>query len=377
MNAWWMVLACSGEPKDPTPSPTADPDDASCPALDAPATRDAGAGPRTARTVTGEVAYHLDFDAAAEADGLVDCDYTRTYTGVEVVDQPWLCPTCEVLFHTDTEVDDQACYAVIGTAAQRHDEWIGFADGFWRASVANTDLGEYCATGGVCSTDRADGDGADFTYRSDPRLALDGVHGYTFEAVGTFAFGDDAAVEVDPLDGYRTEPYACGWPQRSPGGPSPWSAAVGEVFPNFRQLDACGEPFDLWDLRGSYVLLVVDEVGHLGEGDYDAFRRILGSLNDDCIPTELVVVAADSFVDLTTSADPEDVADFAQVHGLTGPVLADAGVANGLFGDVGSFDAVFPGGGLIGPDGTLLEVKTFDENPAAFERAIRDHHADR
>lgn len=374
MNVWWMVLACSSEQKDATePPPTSDP---TCPAPDAPAERDPGSGPRPARTVTGEVAYHLDFDAAAEADGKVDCDYTRTYTGVEVVDQPWLCPACEVIFRADTEVDDLACYAEIGTAAQRHDEWIGFADGFWRTQVSNTDLSEYCATGGACSSDRVDGDGASFGFDSVPLVALDGVHGYSFEAVGAFAFGD-AAVEVTPLDGYRAEPYACGWPQRSPGGPSPWSAAVGEVFPNFRQLDACGEPFDVWDLRGSYVVLVVDEVGHLGEGDYDAFQRILGSLNDDCIATELVVVAADSFVDLTTSADPEDVADFALVHGLTGPVLADAGVVNGLFGDVGGFDSLFPGGGLLAPDGTLLEVKTFDENPAAFERAIRDHHAGR
>lgn len=372
MNLWWMVVACNGGDGETGPGPKpSDGTGAGCGEVDPPAQRTEGSGPRPARAVTGRIAYHVDFDAAAEADGKVDCDYTRSYVGTEAVDQPWLCPSCTLTFAADTEIDDVGCYADVGTAAQRHPEWIGFDDGFWRAQVPNADLAEFCTGVASCSVLEVDPGGADVAYTATGQTSVDGLHGYSISGVGTFTFTDGDGEEVTPLDGYRTEPYACGWPLRSPGGPSPWTAAVGDVFPNFRQRDACGDDFDFWDLRGSYVILVVDEAGHLTPGDYDAFHRVLASLNADCIPTELVVVVADAFASLTTTPDRAAVDAFAQAHELTGPVLADAGVVNGLFADVGSFDALFPGGGLVGPDGVLLEVLTSDENAAAFERAVR------
>ncbi len=371
MSIWLAVVGCGGDEPSGDSLPPVDTEDPApqCPPVEPPAERVEGTGPRPGRRVEGAMTFQLDFDAAAEAAGYVDCGYTRTLAGDEYMDQPWLCASCLASFETDTVVDDFDCYAQIGTAAERHVEWIGFSDDdLWRAvEYPNTELAGYCVGG--CTTYSYDGAVAYLEWSSTGNPTPDFLHTYSLDVTGDFTVTEDAAPEVTPLDGYRTEPYECGWPLGSPGGPSPWFGEVGGLFPNVRLPDQCGEPFDLWDLRGHYVILVSDTTFNEIRDGYDPFRRILENLRLDCVPVELVVILGDQY----TNGEPSTavVKDFARFHDLTGPVLGERGVTYSLFADVGGFESLFPGGGVIDPDGTLLQVFTQYDRVNDFEAAIR------
>ena len=89
---------------------------------------DATAATVDAHVVTAEVTWTLDFDAEAEAEGYTDCEYTRTYEGVQFLDQPYLCAGCTIQLAGTAEMiaGYETCYEPTFGGDQDRTEYWGF-----------------------------------------------------------------------------------------------------------------------------------------------------------------------------------------------------------------------------------------------------------
>jgi len=214
-----------------------------------------GPGSVALSAVAGDITWAIDFDAAAEALGKVDCTYRRTAEGMQVQAHGHLCPGCDLVAAVDaTLVEGAACVESIGSAATavRTETWaLDPAGGFYRSGVFPGPLREALA-----AVDRA-GAGGDVPVAWESTATLDTGGGFTLRAAGTLRW--DAAPSRSAPDalGPRAAAYACGWECNDPGGavPSVGLETGGRLYPG-RFVDACGEGVDLWDFAGSW--LVVD-----------------------------------------------------------------------------------------------------------------------
>ncbi len=323
-----------------------------------PATRNPGSGPRSAQRLTGEIRWTLDFDAAAEATGMRDCDYARSYDDVtETTLQGWLCPDCEVLA-VGTSVMTRGwadCYAQISDAAAERVESLGLGevDGvphFRRSGSANVVLGDMGAV-----TERDDG-AFDVTWTDTSDLDAGGT--MTLLAEGTLTLDTHPTATVPDPEGVITEPYACGWPQNSPGGPNAaWAVTDGEVFPNLRLEDQCGESFDTWDLRGYYTIVDASapDCGpcQLMASTAEDFRA---EMEAACLPVQMVTLLVAGLGNINNPA-PLDVRQaWVEEFGLTSPVLGDLGAGYALLPRYLGRDSgmSFPSVAVLAPDGTVL-----------------------
>jgi len=370
------ALACNpGAPVDP-PEPDSAEDSAldtgECAWIEAVAgEKDTGSGPRTARTLTGSVEWHVDFDAAAEAAGYSDCSYSRDYNAmIEHTDLAYLCPDCTLITQglAEMSADDDACYTQISSTEGTRVEQLGLVESedgtvtLYRGGKENITLAE--------AGDWADG----ATVWTDSATLDDGAV-FDLAAAASLQLGESAATVDDPA-GARTEPYACGWPLFSPGGLSQsYTAAVGDTLPNARLTDQCGEGVDLWDFRGRFVVIDASSpnCGPCQEmaGKAEAFKA---EMEDLCIDVELVTLLNASLSEVNLPADPDTVAEWVSAFGLTSPVLADRGFAYAVLAP-----ATRPEGGMslptiavLDPDGKVIYLDTgFGETSGYFD-PIRD-----
>ncbi len=211
------------------------------------------------RRIVGEVTWTLDFDAEAEAAGYSDCAYTRSYTGTEIRDQPYLCPDCFVLFHGDAEMTEgyDDCYYPIFGGAEFGEEYWGYGVGetageigFYRTTSENISVG--------LLSDLPEGysevDTFTMAWSSEYELTAGGTMALSAAGEATIEVDTDLAL-VDPTE-VRKAPYDCGWPTANPGGlSSPDSFIDGEVIPAGLFEDSCGQQVSLWDFYGSYLIL--------------------------------------------------------------------------------------------------------------------------
>jgi hypothetical protein len=332
-------------------------DTASC--VEAPLPPDAKQAPGEpvpARVLDGTVTWTLSFDEAAEAAGFVDCDYTRTYTGVtELGDRDWLCPDCELQAAGTAVVVEgyEDCYAQISDTEQERTEHIGVgtvdgASHFFRSGSENVTLADM---GAIV-------EGEPFGVAWESETELDGGGVMLLSAAGSFTTSTSADVLLEDGTGARTEPYACGWPMNNPGGPvEDWSLADGDVFPNARLEDQCGEPVDLWDFRGFY--LVVDasspDCGPC-QAMAEAAPAFEAAMADACAPVMLVTLLNESLSGVNAPADLAMRQAWAEEFALESPVLADLGFGYALFPDyVGTESGMsLPSIVVVDPDGRVL-----------------------
>ncbi len=333
-----------------------------------PETKDTGAAPRAAATLTGSITWTLSFDEAAEAAGYVDCTYTREYAQTEVGDQGYLCPACSTLttgLGVMTEGYED-CFLQISTAEAERVEHLGLGevDGgvhLFRSGSENVALGDM----GPVTGDAPLAVG----WEDESELEEGGV--MLLAAVGELTLGVDEATLLEDVNGARTEPYTCGWPQNNPGGPNPtWEVTDGELFPNVRLEDQCGEPVDLWDFRGFY--LVIDSSAPncgpcqaMAEGA-EAFKARMEAA---CVPVELITLLNESLSAINQPASAEVQAAWVEEFGLTSPVLADRGAAYALFPAYLGIESgmSYPAVILVDPDGRVFHGATGFGDWAEFE----------
>lgn len=354
-----LLAACATDP--------ASGDDTATPAVcepveDLPVEKYAGDPPRAARTLSGVVVTTLEFDAEAEALGFVDCSYTREWALLpEITDQGWLCPDCAWLTKGEGEVIEgyADCYGQISESDAIRVEHLGFAAGddglhLWRSGYENVPLADTGAAVNAAALDA--GEPVEVAWSDEGELEDGGV--VTLSAAGTLTAGtSDTLTVADPAQP-RTEPYTCGWPLQSPGGPvESWVPTTGEVFPNVRLLDQCGEQVDLWDFRGRYVIIdaASPDCGPCNAmaATAEAFKAEMAAR---CIPVETITVLNESLSAVNKPADAATVRAWIEAYGITSPVLADEGVGYDLIAPyVSGGDGVsLPSALVIAPDGRLL-----------------------
>lgn len=341
--------------------------------------RDGGSGARPAARVAGEIHWMLDFDAAAEATGLRDCDYARSYDDfTETTLQGWLCPECEVLaVGTSVMTEGWAdCYAQISDAAAERPESLGLGDvdgvrHLWRSGSANIVLGDMGAV-----VERDDG-AVDVTWTDT--TDLDGGGSMTLLAEGTLTLDVHPTATVPDPAGVLPGPYACGWPQNSPGGPNAsWSVTDGAVFPNLRLEDQCGESFDTWDLRGYYTIIDASapDCGpcQLMASTAEDFRA---EMEAACLPVEMVTLLVAGLGNINNPAPLDVRQDWAAEFGLRSPVLGDLGAGYAILPRYLGRDSgmSFPSVAVLAPDGTVLGGQSGFGDWEAIRGLITGHAA--
>lgn len=349
---WWLLLACAGGKSEDLPPEDSDAD---CMVEVTPPDEPvAGGPPVAARELAGMIVWTADFDAEAEARGLVDCSYTRSYSGTERIDQGYLCPDCSFLAPAVTEMiagyDD--CYGQIGTQPQIHTEEVGLGevDGalhFFRTSLENATLKDLGAVEGDAAAFR-------FLYEEDSDLTDGGVLSLTLS--GDFQSSSGTEMLEDPQS-LREEPYACGWPRNNPGGPnSSYTLAEGEVFPNVRLLDRCGERVSLWDFRGFYLVVDVSAINcsycQVMAKGAEGFKA---RMEEACVPVEMITLMAESLSTVNIPASQEMLEAWTDTYGLSSPVLADEGFGYARLREyVGEDNFGYPTTAILDPEGRLI-----------------------
>ena len=330
-----------------------DPPDTDCDlTVPPPQAQDTGAGPLPLRALSGEITWQADFDAAAEAAGLVDCSYRRVYTGTERLDQGYLCPDCSLIVPAESDMvegyDD--CYRQIDDADPIRTEMVGLGevDGalhFFRTGVQNVTPGDLGPVSG-------DAGSFAISYSSTSAASTGQV---TLTLSGSFTAAESADTAPDPAAA-RTEPYACGWPTNSPGGATGWTVAAGQEFPDVWLEDQCGERVSLRDFRGYY--LVVD-VAAVNCGPCQAMaasaEAFLGLMEEECIPVQTVTLLAESLSSVNMPADLATRLEWVDSFGITSPVVGDEGFGYALIpGYVGEDNFGYPTTVVLDPEGRLI-----------------------
>lgn len=316
--------------------------------------------PHAAVVLSGTGAWSLAFDEDAEAVGFSDCDYARTYGElVEMEGHAWQCPGCELLTGGAAEVVSgyANCFAQISSAEAIRVEHLGLGevDGelhLFRTGSENTPLADMGPlTGSGTEADPYVGGWTDeATLTEGGTMVLTG----TVELVR----GESETVWVEDVAAPREEPYACGWPQCSPGGPSPTlTLSTGGVLPDERFTDTCGDEVALWDFWGRY--LVIDASSpDCGPciAMADAEQAWVDEMAARGITVEWITLLNATLSHINQSPDAATLAQWDAAFDGEGPVLADEGYGYALFpayvgGDGGmSFPTVV----VVNPDMQVL-----------------------
>jgi hypothetical protein len=290
------------------------------------------ADPVPAVRSAAEVTWTLEFDTDAEAAGSADCSYRRTFTGVQSLEQRYLCPACEALTWGEAEiVEGLDCYQqlVPDGVALTFEGWGYSTDGaFFRSGGENRPAGELAEF----VPPAEEGDPVSLGWEAEYELTAGGA--MVLSASGTFSWWtDETTMLEDPWTPRESRTSSCGWPRNNPGNLDlDYTLADGSTVPNVRLEDQCGELVDLWDFYGSWL--------------------ILDSSQEDCGPCRTMAEQAPAFVAEMAAAGVElrmislmgngldhpwgtpslsVVERWVEAFALDDPVLADRGYAYSLF----------------------------------------------
>lgn len=327
-----------------------------------------------------EVTWTLTFDEEAVAAGLADCTYTRSYDALQRVDVPHLCPDCDFIVEgTATMTEGLDCYEAIfgATGPTRTETWAIRGVELLRSGAAQ-------ARPGVLATLAApSGDGAPVpvAWESDSEMTVGGM--MHLEAAGTVGWAaEPETVLVDPF-GPRAEPYACGWECNDPGDlVGVFPLTPGEVSPDFRLADACGEDVSLWDFYGSYLVLdaAQSDCGpcRAMAAESEAFKE---ELRQDGIPVRLISALGNGLGDVLGTPAPAVLDRWIDTYSLTEPVLADEGWTYALFPEfmesTTGEEMGYPAWVVVGPDMRVISGNVGFSDWSAVGDIIREDWAAR
>lgn len=330
---------------------------------------DTGFPPRSTfdgRRIAGSVTWHLTFDEGAQAAGWTDCSYRRAYAGDQFVDQPYLCPDCDVLFKGTALMEEgfEDCYEpLFGGTAESTETWgIRLSDGttapgaFFRVNSENLPMSELAEIPVV-------GDDVPMTLAWTAEYDVNDeagnvIGGMFLEATGEATMTVDPALQITDLSTPRNDPYACGWSTCNPGDlVTDQVFAQDAVAPNFWLEDDCGDQVELWDFWGSYVVLDSSspDCGFclVMAEEAPTFATAMADLG---IPARVVTLLNASLS--AVNQPPEDAAWASWLarydHGE--PILKDRGYGYATIGQVLGEDLGYPAWAILRPDLTVLAV---------------------
>jgi len=335
------------------------------------------AEPILAKRITAEVTWNLAFDATAEADGYVDCSYTRTYEGLQVLDLDYTCPTCSVIVRGEaTLIDGADCHAQIngGEAELTRTELWGIGDEgltLYRAGRDQFPLGDLA----TFELPVVEGESSLVAWDSTAETDSGGV--MELSAAGALTLSTDDSVTVTPPFGARAAPYGCGWECNDPGTLElDYTLEIGGTLPNVRLDDACGEAVDLWDFYGSYIVL---DLSQPDCGPCQAMAQqeheFIQEMRRKGIPVRVVTLMGVGLSYPYLTPEPEALQDWIDAFALTEPVLADRGYGYALFSrsteELAGESFGYPTWAIIDPQMRLQKVSvgfgSFDPIVATIE----------
>ena len=356
-----LLLACDPTPAtDKAPPGDSATDDS---ATDDSATDDS-ATDAVRGTLDGSITWSVDFDADAEATGVTDCTYTRTYDGSEDTSLPWLCPTCSLLCVADVAIiDGQDCYDSVSTSTPSPTEWVGYADGLWyRASTSSlTERGP--AT--------LDGDTLTVSQVSEPTSAAGGTVSYTLS--GTFTLGEEPGAADHGVAPSAT--YTCGWPQADPPPyTGDYSLSVGAELPDGLFPDVCGDMVRLHDLTETFLVVDVSamDCGPCRSAAEDE-ESFVAAMAEEGIDVVVVTLLAPSLSLTSGTPTTAELQDWIDTYDLHGPVLGDRLWGLSVVGTATGDDFGYPAFVVVDPDRTVLDIhvgySSFDDMAATIRGA--------
>jgi hypothetical protein len=322
------------------------------------------AGP-TEHTLSGDVTWHVTFDADAKAAGATDCSYTRHYEAVEDASAPWICPSCDVLFQADVTITRGAddCYSQVSTTPPSAKEWIGYGAGQWWRSAEGpttaqgtaTIAGEAITTSNMVMGSPAPAGGT---------LAL--------AVSGNLTMGEQAG---DPLHGFvPPDTYACGWPKAAPPAyAGDYVMTKGATLPDGLFLDKCGETVRLHDFAGKYLLV---DMAAMDCPPCQAMasqeEQLIADMAAKGIDLQVVTLLCPSLSDVFGEETKTKLDAWINNFDLTTPVLADRGWGVSIFlPAVGDATFGYPTWALVGPDLKVIDFQTgYAETLAEFEAVL-------
>lgn len=310
-----------------------------------------GRGDPGVQSVDGKLTWAVDFDAEAEARGLEDCSYTRTYDGLTDRSAPWLCSDCDAVFRVESRLKGADCYAQISAEPASEVEWVGWAGrSFRRAPAENFALGEL---GEVA----ADGSRHEVHGELGAR-DLDGGGAYALTVDGTLGTGPGRG---DPMWGLEPpDRYACGWRQADPEPyAGDWRLQLGAPIPDGWFPDACGEGVRLHDQLGQYVVIAISAIDCPPCRDMaEQEEAFLADARAAGVEVGVVTLLAPTLGGVLDPTSTEQLAAWTTTYGLSMPVLADRGWGFWLGYEALGEDLGYPTVLVVAPDGELLAIES-------------------
>ena len=301
-------------------------------------------------TVTGSATWNLEFDTDAQAAGLSDCSYTRTYTGgVEDRSAPWLCADCDVIYKVDVSLEGLDCYEQVTSSEVPPNEWIGHGNGgYFRTYFENVRLSEQ-------GTVSASADSFEVLNETEWYEHSEGGN-FRFVVTGTF---ETSSAEGDAFHGFAPPAeHACGWPSTSKElllGKGPLE--IGQPLPDGLFLDVCEEGVRLHDFEGKYLVIDVSAMNcgpcrSMAEqhGDFTAAMTAAG------LDAEVITLLAPSLDDVLGNTETSELEDWIDTYGLHSPVLGDRGYGYWLLGESLGEEFGYPAWAVVAPDLEVVEV---------------------
>jgi hypothetical protein len=320
-------------------------------------------------SISGSLTWTVDFWPASEATGLTDCDYTRSYSGQEDRSLDWLCPECEIIFRVDVEMTDgrDDCYTQVTSADSNEIAWLGYGDGLWyRAKRENLRLFNQ---GSVAM----DGDTLTVSHSVDSQTESEKP--LTFGITGSFTL---SSTDSDPMFGFTPpDAYECGW-STSDLGPytGDYGIDIGATLPDGLFMDQCGEPVQLYDLAGGYLVVDISALDcgpcRSAASELEAFRTSMAAQGVDVTVATLMAPSISSAIDPTPISD---LGAWADEYGLESPVLADRGYGYWVIGPYFVDYFGFPTTVLISPDLEIFDIEVGYSGWDDVEEKILNHAA--
>jgi len=372
-----LILGCGDPDKDDTDTPEGDTDtdtdadgDTDSDAdgdTDADADTDVEYPTTDAHMLTGEVTWALTFDETAAKSGYTPCDYTRTFSGLQFLDQPWLCPECTHQVSGTASMTEgfESCYEpIFGGTADRNEWWgVTWPEGggegiFYRGARENFGIGEL-------TTFTADALDVPFDMTWEATYALTDLGlsepgSMTLTATGTATLSVSDSVALEDIRQPRPGPYSCGWPTDNPGTlETDWVLDLDATLPTAWLEDQCGERVDLWDFYGRYIVLdsTQSDCGYclVMADEAPAF---LASMESQGIPVVFVSMLGDGLSNVIGEPSQSTYDAYLSSYGSGEPLLKDRGYGYAAFGNYLGDALGYPAWSIVRPDMTVMAVET-------------------
>ena len=329
---------------------------------------DQGWLPIPAQRIAGELTWQLDFDEQAEGAGYSDCSYARSFQGLQQLDQPYLCPECDLQFMGQASMHRgfEDCYEpVFGGEALREEHWgldwpeaEGGAGRFFRGALENYAIGELAELSGVALDQPFDL--AWSATHSLQELGAEGEGDVTLAASGQATVTVDESTLLQDLRQPRVLPYACGWPLGNPGDlQTDWTLALDATFPRAWLEDACGDLVDLWDFHGSY--LVIDST----QPDCgpcltmaDQAPDFLADMERQDISVRMLSLLGEGLSNVIGEPGQAVFEAYIEAYDHGDPILKDRGFGYAIFDPYWGKELSYPAWAVVRPDMTLLATQT-------------------